>query len=208
MKSKLAYLTASAAALVITTASLQAKDEPGFYVKVDAGASFLQDLKINGSDVTFNPGFRGDIGFGYNFCKSFALEFETGSIWNSVDKINGFTLPSEIDYNLYQYPFLAKAIFKLPLDNGLTPYISGGVGGVGAVFTLDAFGDDQSVSDVTFAYQAEAGLKYAISENIEVGVGYKFLGTTGYDLTGDSIFPLHTDDAFTHAVFASFTWNF
>ncbi|WP_040546675.1 hypothetical protein [Pedosphaera parvula] len=67
MKSKLTYLAASAAALVITTTNLQAKDEPGFYAKVDAGGSLQQDLKINGADFAFNPGFRANLGLRLQF---------------------------------------------------------------------------------------------------------------------------------------------
>ncbi|MDB6125950.1 MAG: hypothetical protein JWQ71_4943 [Pedosphaera sp.] len=205
MKSKLNYLTASAAAFVITTASLQAKDEPGFYAKVDGGGALQQSFKINNSDVAFNPGFRTDIGFGYNFCKAFAVEIEGGSIWNSFDKVGGIPLTSHEEGDLYQYPFLAKAILKLPFENGLTPYIGGGLGGVASTLHLKNSFFDEGSSDFGFAYQAEAGLKYAINQNIEVGVGYKFLGASGYNFFHDS---LRTDDSFSHAIFASFVWNF
>jgi opacity protein-like surface antigen len=200
------YLAASAAALVITTATLQAKDEPGFYAKVDAGGSFQQNLKIEGFDVSFNPGFRGDIGFGYNFCKAFAAEFETGAIWNSFDKVQGLPLAPHAEANLYQYPFLAKAIFKLPFENGLTPYVGAGAGGIGSTLHLknSSVGLDESSSDFTFAYQFEAGLNYAVNEHIDVGVGYKFLGTTGYQFFHDP----RTEDTFSHSIIASFTWNF
>lgn len=208
MKSKVVYLTASAAALLITTASLHAANEPdSFYIKVDAGASFQQDLALNlggpSVDASFNPGVRTAINLGYNVSKSFAVEFETGSIWNSFDKIGGVSVPSEVDLNLYQFPVLAKGILKLPLENGLTPYIGGGAGGILGRLDESEGGFDDSDTDFVFAYQAEAGLKYAINENIEVGIGYKFTGTTGYHF-----FDVRTDDSFNHSVLASFVWNF
>ncbi|EEF62857.1 hypothetical protein Cflav_PD5492 [Pedosphaera parvula Ellin514] len=150
------------------------------------------------------PASAPTLAFGYNFCKAFAAEFETGSIWNSVDKLDGIPLASRASGDLYQYPFLAKAIFKLPFDNGLTPYIGGGVGGIGSTLHLKDPFLDSSSTDFTFAYQAEAGLKYAINEHIDVGVGYKFLGTTGYSFFHGP----RTDDTFNHAIFASFVWNF
>jgi opacity protein-like surface antigen len=205
MKPRLTCLAASAAALVITAGNLQAKDEPDFYAIVDAGGSLQQNININGISTTFNPGYRADIGFGYNVCRGFAAEFEAGSIWNSLDKIGGVPLTSKQEGNLFQYPFLAKAIFKLPLDNGLTPYIGGGIGGVGGTFHLkDEFMDDSS-SDFAFAYSGEAGLRYAINDNMEVGIGYKFLGSTGYKFFHEA---LQTGDSFNHSIFASFAWSF
>ena len=205
MKSKLKYFTASAAALVITAANLQANDEPGFYAKVDAGGALQQKFHMNGTRVDFNPGFRADIGFGYNFCKAFAAEFEVGSIWNSFDKVGGVPLTSNQEGDFYQYPFLAKAVFKHPFQNGLTPYLGAGVGGVGATLHLKPGIYDNSSSDIAFAYQAEAGLKYALNEHIEVGVGYKFLGTHGFDFFNSTI---QTDHTFSHSILASFVWNF
>jgi OOP family OmpA-OmpF porin len=211
MKSKIPYLTTSAAALLITTANLQAQNQPGgFYIKVDAGGALQQDMRFNSSDVTFDPGVRTSLNFGYNFCKSFAAEIETGSIWNSLDKVNGTPLS---DFNqegdLYQVPILAKVIFKLPFENGLTPYIGGGVGGVGASLRLqDSFVDDTD-TDFAFAYQGEAGLKYAINEHIEVGVGYKFIGTSGYSFfENDPFFQAKTSNSYNHSILASFVWNF
>lgn len=209
MKSRI--LTISAAALLITTANLQAQNQPGgFYIKVDACGALQQDMRFNSSEVSFDPGVRTSINFGYNFCKSFAAEIETGSIWNSLDKVNGTPFSAlNQEGDLYQVPILAKVIFKLPFENGLTPYIGGGVGGVGASLRLQDSVVDNTDSDFSFAYQGEAGLKYAINQNIEVGVAYKFIGSSGYSFfENDPFFRAQTGDSFNHSILASFVWNF
>jgi opacity protein-like surface antigen len=217
MKSKVVYLAAaSAAAFVITntnvqaqTAVVQAKNDEGFYVKADAGGAIQQTVKMNGLDVGFNPGFRGDLAVGYNFCPALAAELEGGYLWNSMDTIQGFHLPSTDEGDLFQYPLLAKAVLKIPYENGLTPYFGAGIGGIRSTLHLKEVPVvDGNASDYTFAFAAEAGLRYAVTENIEVSFGYKFLGTTGYDFDFGAAGSVNTKSVYNHSILAGFIWNF
>ena len=109
--------------------------------------------------------------------------------------------------------FLA-AVGGINLKGGWTPYVGAGVGGAATYLTaqnvpLFGFGCHTSYSstDFTFAYQATAGLKYAISENIELGIAYKFTGTTDHNWSDNGV-TFKTDGTVTHAVLASLTWKF
>ena len=64
-----------------------------------------------------------------------------------------------------------------------------------------------SSTDFTFAYQATAGLKYAINETMEVGIAYKFIGTTDHSWSANNV-NFDTDGTMTHAILANFTWKF
>jgi OmpA-OmpF porin, OOP family len=194
-----------------------AYDAGRFYVNADLGGSLLQDVTIKnlGTKVSFEPGVRGDVSFGYNVIGPMAVEFETGSIWNSLDGANRqMVFPGSEHVDLYQVPFLGNMVFRVPLKCGLTPYIGAGLGGVAS--TLDVrfpetfgFHRHESDTDFTFAYQGMAGLKYAFASDMEVGVGYKFLGTLDHSWFGGNPFLVtETKPTYSHSIMASFTYRF
>jgi OOP family OmpA-OmpF porin len=182
------------------------------YVTVDAGAAWQQNLNAKGNgEISFDTGFRSDVALGYNFCKDFSAELETGVIDNSINSIAGRPLSSYgASADVYEIPMLVNAIYRVPLKGAWTPYVGAGVGGVATC--LDAknvplLNPSYSSTDFTFAYQATAGLKYAVSKNIELGIAYKFIGTTDHNWSDDNV-NVKTDGSVTHAVLASFTWKF
>jgi len=191
-----------------------------FYVDADMGAAFQQDAAIknspfgNSGEVQFDPGLRANIRLGYNLSRSFAAEFETGVVWNSINNFstpNGDNKANTLGYSadLYEIPLLANVIYR-PLHGAFQPYIGAGCGGVAGMFTsqhIPLFASGFSDTDWTFAYQAEAGLRYVVSKSVQLGIAYQFLGTTEHDWT-DSGDTLKTDGTMTHAVVASFIWEF
>ena len=66
---------------------------------------------------------------------------------------------------------------------------------------------DFNSTDYTFAYQAELGFKYSLSKYIDLGLAYKFVGTTDHSWT-DNNTNLKTDGTMTHAIIATVTWRF
>ena len=233
MKMTLPYAVASAV-LFAATAHIHAApyapnpypEEPyytrgPFYISADIGGVILQDTtaKNAGAKIAFNPGVRGDLTFGYQIAPPIAVEFETGSIWNSLSTQNGLYISaSGLNVDLFQIPFLANLVFRLPPRNGFSAYIGGGVGGVASQFDVSNPNDNGGFfnsenhitdTDVTFAYQGKIGLTYSFNPNMEVGVGYKFLGTLDHTwFKGDPAFFTHTDPIYSHSFLASFTWKF
>lgn len=216
-----AILNAAAAGTnsVPTSSSTFSADK--FYLDVDAGGSIIPDVDIQSATggaagkVVFDTGFRLAVGVGYNVCSSASLELETGVIWNPIHSVAGNALT---DFNssagLYQVPLLLNAVYRPHVKCPLKPYVGLGIGGVAGVFdssNIPLFGSPASPNlsdtDFTFAYQATVGVKYAVSQHAELGVAYKFLGTTDHDWSDNGV-TLKTDGTMTHTILASFTWRF
>jgi OOP family OmpA-OmpF porin len=179
------------------------------YLKADLGAAFQQEVRIHGADlIDFHNGVRGDLAFGYQANSWFAVEFASGAIWNSGDKIGGVSITSfGGSLDLYQIPMMGNVIFSTPAWHGFKPYIGGGVGGVAALLDfqrpLGAIRD----MDFTFAYQAFGGLNYQLSKHFDLGVGYKFLQTDDHIWAQNGV-TLKTGGTGTHSVTASLSWKF
>jgi len=218
MKTTIHLITVTGAALVMSAMGANASDwSDNLYLGADAGGAFQQNAVMTQSvghagrqTTTFNSGIRGDITVGYNLDKSWAVELESGIIWNSVDKIGVVSL-SSIDQSIdtYSVPILANVIYKVPTGNAWTPYFGVGAGGLADSGDFRVGTTHYYDSTFTFAYQAKAGVDYALTKNASVGIAYKFLGTPNqrFYLSGMNDH-LKLDGIYTHAVVASFTWNF
>lgn len=208
MKFKFLVLCAAGAISMACASNVSAQ----MYVNGEAGVSLLQDLGIHvygiRESARFTPGIRGGISVGYNFSDRFAAELQTAAIWNTVDTING-SPPSDngVTIDLYQFPVLANLIYKTPVKRGFSGYLGAGAGGVATIFDAADFSGDSSDSDFTFAYQGMAGVKYQVASNVDVGIGYRFLGTLDHHwtVTGTG---LSTTALYTHSIMATFTLKF
>ena len=191
------------------------------YLSADFGGVFQQDATYIQSALsgrptaTFNPGIRADINLGYNLNDSWAVELETGFMWNSMDNVGGRSLSSiSQSVDMYSVPILANIIYQVPTKTSWVPYFGVGAGGVVGIYDLKSRGTDYSDTDFTFAYQAEAGLDYALSKNVSVGIAYKFLGALNQHwllspkLPFDTYNPVTLDGVYIHAVVVKFTWSF
>lgn len=170
-----------------------------FYIGADAGGALTGDTRVKqffgpvapGTKVSLDPGVR--VGFigGYKLTDWFSVEGETGVIANNIKSITG----ANIDGNasLANVPFLLNARFELPHGNcPVTPYLGGGAGGAASIINIDHHIDLDGVrmrgNDATavFAYQAFAGLRYAITDQMGLGVEYHYFATTGPTWSADS----------------------
>lgn len=181
------------------------------YLGVAAGGAFQQDVSLhksafgNSGAMAFKPGMRGDLHLGYNLTSSFAVELQSGVVWNPVDTIAG----NSISGNVYEVPLLANVIYR-PFHGAFQPYIGLGCGGAVSTFSSAAtplLPQSYGATDCTFAYQAQVGVDYALSHSVRLGLAYEFLGTTAHDWSAGGS-PLQTSGTMTHAVVASFIWEF
>lgn len=165
-------------------------------------------VTIDQPKMVLGTGVRGDFIAGYSFSKAFSFEVEAGVVYNPFDKLRvggsvGGVSFSEYatvsDMSLWQVPILANVVFTVPLDSRFKPFVGAGVGGIWTIMS----GEDTSNSDFTFAFQGLAGLNFALAENVEVGVVYKFLGTLQHDIGG-----VKTDPLYTSSIMALFTFRF
>jgi opacity protein-like surface antigen len=196
-----------------------------FYVGADAGGALTSDTRVKeffgpvnpGTKVRLDPGVR--VGFvgGYKFTDWFAVEGETGVIANNIKSITGASIDGNAD--LANVPFLLNARFELPHGHcPVTPYFGGGAGGSASVFSVDHHVDLAGVrlrgSDAAavFAYQAFAGLRYAINDQMGIGLEYHYFATTGPTWSADS-HGTETDQlrflgVQSHMISVAFNFNF
>jgi len=200
------WLGATVIAGFAAACSLHAVDANNWYFNADAGGNFIQDVTLKTpmghANTSFDPGLRLDLSGGYKLNASWALEIETGFTYNDVDKVSGQSVGSGND--LYQVPILLNVAYSHAFSDKWSIY--GSLGAGAGINTLEVKGSG-SDADCTFDYQASLGVKYAISKSCDLGLGYKFLGTTGNEWTiaGQKG---KTDEVFNHSILANFTFHF
>lgn len=211
-------------ALLIGSATSRAQSwTDNLYLHTDLGPAFLDNgpTTVRGFSSSSGPfggrghfqvdtGIRGDLSLGYNLTKCFAIEVESGAIWNPGPNAND---------TFYQIPVMLNAIYQIQLSKSWKVYFGAGAGAVismthsqvkDAAFHTPFIFED---SDWSPGYQAEAGIKYALSRHVDIDLGYKFLGIAEYDYrfrnVGDIPFEeVKVNDLFTHSAQLSLTWKF
>jgi opacity protein-like surface antigen len=187
--------------------------QPGdIYFNADLGGVLTQDLIVRnaGQKVPFDPGIGGNLSVGFDVTDALAVELQTGATSSSLH-VNGSSVPafSGFDVNFYQVPLLANVIFKAPLPGGLTPYVGAGAGGVVSELELHHRSYYESDTDITPGYQALAGVKCALNRHTELGVGYRFLGTSSHTwFANNPSAYTSTGPTFSHSILATLTISF
>lgn len=185
------------------------------YVGFDIGPAFQQGITItdtigDSDQVSFGTGVRMDFQLGYNFTPHWAAELESGLIIVPVN--NSVFLGTDfMDVTFVEFPVMLNVIYTQPLGDHASAYVGGGVGGAFSDYSNE-FGESTE-SDATFAYQGLAGLKYSFNEKWELGLTYKFLGTTEHNVGSglDSNFnptTFQSSGTLTHAVVLALTCRF
>jgi opacity protein-like surface antigen len=206
---KLAIALATTAALAATPA--MAKDG-AVYIGGEFGALWANDsdMDFNGvedaisvdyeADMPWNglgdTGWDGDIFIGYDF-GGFRLEGEASMKSADIESLTstGVLFPGfgvaptgtraavgDTDVN----SFMINAMGDFGDDDGVSAFVGAGVGyakvdfdGFGAFANQPAFLDD---SDGGLAWQVFAGLRQAISDNVDMHIKYRYLSAPGVDL--------------------------
>jgi opacity protein-like surface antigen len=192
------------------------------YLHGDIGPAFFQSAPVVSRTFTsfsdsfgsvhrghtyFDTEIRADLSLGCNLTKSFAIEAEAGFIWDPNDNRNNY---------FYQIPVMLNGIYQIPLGHSWNAYLGAGAGAViGKTHSLfpQAFHTPFVFDDTDWSagYQAEAGIKYALSRHVDIDLGYKFLGIAQYDFQFrrvDVSQKVTIDDLFIHSVQASLTLKF
>lgn len=184
---------------VVGTLSAQAQST-GFYVRGDLGGNLTPDVKLNdffgpvakGTEVKMDPGLRAGVAGGYQFCQWFSAEAQVGFYGNRIDSITGAT---EVhDANFANVPFLVNVRLQYPNSSRFTPYIGAGAGfsesilDVGRITIPEANGTVSlhgNATDTVFAYQAFAGLRYALNDRMGLSLEYHYFGADSPSWTAD-----------------------
>ncbi|MGA9779065.1 MAG: outer membrane protein [Limisphaerales bacterium] len=202
------------------------------YAYIDGGIAYQQDATLEetissgtppaiftSGTATFNPGIRGNIALGYDINRSWAAEFDTGVLWNSVDGFDGTSLSSVgASFDTYTIPLLVNIVYRIPIKGPWSSYLGAGAGGAASILSYSQtyLGTRYSWDNSTFVfgYQAKAGLQYKLNKNASLDVAYEFFGSTDPSWSSTQTFGTPADYQFkekgfyTHSLVISFTWNF
>ncbi len=165
----------------------------GFYLAVSGGASFLQsiDFKIEDSSsnkATFDTGWMAALAVGYGLQNGFRAEIEGAHRHNGIDQFRRL----EGSGSLNASTLMVNGYYDINLnDFPIVPYIGVGIGmarinGNGIKRNLVTCCPQVDGSDTVFAYQAIAGLSWRLMPALSIGVEYRFLGTTRFNLDAES----------------------
>jgi opacity protein-like surface antigen len=162
---------------------------PGkWFLRADAGASHVMKTDVPtflsptpGLEAEFNLGLNFGVAGGYQALPWLALEVETGALINSIDKLGN----QPVDAALSQIPLMANVVIRCNNFKRFVPYIGAGAGGVASIFAVDETFDagegtyrlKGADSDVVFAWQGFAGLRYQINDRMSAGIIYRFFAS-------------------------------
>lgn len=167
--------------------------EPGFYLRLDSGASFSRPAAQEvGNDVgtagivglgvgyRFTPYLRGDVTLsyrdGYAIDSSKVMEGLTYHSTGRVDSVAGLA-------SLYVEPYRFGVV---------RPYLGGGVGfarnrvGDVSVTVLDYNGTLEGGANTSFAWQGAVGVGVDLTPNLALDVGYRYVDL-GEGVTGSHV---------------------
>jgi len=220
----------SVASLSLAAATLAAA--PGaraqYYVGIQGGWTGLEGTKssITGTnpvtgttttlpiDHSFNDGFNVGARLGYQF-GPLRLEGEYSFRENTS---NATVLGSKVSGTLSSNTVMFNGIYDFSVGWPVTPHIGLGLGGASldGNFNSPTLGYRSRTSDVVFAYQAIAGVRYPMAPNLALDLDYRYRGTSDVNFTtntftvGGVTFPSRklSGSGNTHNFVASLTWLF
>ena len=200
------------ASTVLATPALARDDS--WYIEGDAGGMILEDVQnlTTANSGTLNTKVGYDVGgiIGYDF-GGFRLEAETSfrraNEDSYVDGTGNFS-GSRLDGGASALSFMMNGLLDFGPDDGLQGFVGGGVG-VARIKNQVYIPIGQQVDDTDtgFAYQALAGIRYPVTDNVDVGLKYRFFNEDNVDLVGRGGSALKTRFR-SHSMMLTLGYNF
>jgi OmpA-OmpF porin, OOP family len=227
------YLMATAMLTAVAAPAFAATDGP--YVGIEGGATIPRstDLDIilnhgtttadynNGYDVKYKTGYDVDAIAGYKF-GPVRIEGEAGykrakvkslavsaPLITDVGAASGTTATAanfDVGNHIGIKTLMANALLDGNFGGGFGGYVGGGAGRAWA----DLAGDN----DNAWAYQGIAGVRYAVTPNVDVGLKYRYFRTgkldfdDGFAVNGTNFTTSAKANYDSHSVLASLAYNF
>ncbi len=208
-----ALLATTSMALLGLTATAQAQDDEGWYVRGNLGYGIHQDPDLEGG---LDSGFHGDglesegnaawsLGVGYEFGNNWRLELDGDTLWTDLGSIS--EIPSS-SAKLRTNSLMLNAIYDFDDFGAWSPYVGAGAGfafGQGDFVAHDflnpialttspacigprTFGQGESCEirddETALGWQLLAGLGYDISENLTWDTHYTYQDYSDFDFDG------------------------
>lgn len=215
-------LLAAVAVAALATPALARDGAP--YVGIEGGIVLPEDLNAdlrvddgfttthynNAFKVDFKKGYDIDAIAGYDF-GMFRLEGELGyKHFRAKDiDVTGAVFDDEdldVSSKANVLSLMGNALLDFSDDSGWSGYAGGGIGRARVKLAGD--------SDSTFAWQAIAGVRYAVSYNMDIGLKYRYFNTKRLNFSDDfddgidSFGVRASGKLHTHSLLASLIYNF
>ncbi len=219
-------IAAALASTAIATPALARND--AWYIGVEGGAMIVEDIALDigtlkaAGQVDHKYGYDVDGIIGYDF-GSFRMEAEVGYKQAQVDAYTSTTSTARGGTLANATPgtfrgasgktsalsFMLNGLLDFGDDDAISGFVGGGVGvaRVKQAYALTSAGKFLNDSDTGFAYQALAGIRAPLTDNIDVGLKYRFFNADGVD-TIDSLGRANKGRFRTHSLLGSLIYNF
>jgi outer membrane protein OmpA-like peptidoglycan-associated protein len=209
----------------------QARDGQA-YIGINGGVSFDDQVDVdidNGDDgprtnaafANTNLGIDGDVVIGYDF-GPFRLEAEGGykrAGYSSLTVLDSGILPGDLmvpsgtvvqnDRDLEIWSGMLNGLVEFGQGDGLQVFAGGGVGlaNLSLPVVVDGVGTVIDDNKTDFAWQLLGGARIALSDNVDLGVKYRYFVADNFRLDAANGSPLNVDYS-AHSVLASLVYNF
>lgn len=203
-----------------------------WYVGGDFGAMIVEDTDLEFTPGTtagttglanlgFNEGYDGALFAGYDF-GAFRLEAEVSYKHADSDELTtvGLTPPGTTgasgifqggDGDISVLSGMINGLLDFGDDDGLSGFVGGGVGiarvDLGNVRAFTNTGDIVDGSDTRLAWQLVAGVRQALSRNVDIHLRYRFFNVDELEFTGFGGRAVRADLR-THSLLGGITFNF
>lgn len=174
----------------------------GPYVSGNIGMAAVSDSDVTDSslpgtpiDLSHDKGFTLGAALGYHF-GSVGFETEIAYQKNDLDQVSMMGSTMDLSGDSSVFSLLANGYYAFLISKSITPYVSAGVGL--AQVKMNNFGVpgsgllNWSDDDMVFAYQVGAGIGYNLSDRFNIGLKYRYFGTSDPEFsTTDADFTSH-----------------
>ncbi|MBF0562676.1 MAG: outer membrane beta-barrel protein [Alphaproteobacteria bacterium] len=206
-------LLGSALVLALTLPLTAQAETKGFYIGAGVGADFAVDSAATAAagrnTVRYDAGPSGLVTVGYGF-GAFRTELEGAYRTNDVSGTGGALL-GNVGGSARTWSLMVNGLYDINTGTPFTPYLGAGVG-VGFVNAslsgTRPAGSPTGLyngSDTTFAYQAIAGVSYAVTPRLSLTADYRYVATTDASFNSGGA-SWNVENA-NHVLTAGFRWT-
>jgi OmpA-OmpF porin, OOP family len=208
-----ALFAVSASVAMAQDSSVLNRQNRGFYIGGGLGANFPadNDFRRNGTDskAKYDPGFAGILNFGYAYGNGLRVEVEPGYRYNDVDKINGADGHGRTQIG----SVMLNGLYDFDIHTPIVPLVPHLGAGIGYARVWDRSFPHNGLTvdghDDTLAYQLIAGVDYALSPGIKLGLDYRYFVAHDADFrVGETPLTSHVGDVQNHTVLLTFRYEF
>jgi OmpA-OmpF porin, OOP family len=179
------------------------------------------DPRINAAFADTKTGVDADVVLGYDF-GAFRLEAEGGykqagydglTVLSTVILPDGVVVPPgtvvQNEEDLKIWSGMVNALVEFGSDDGLQIYGGGGVGVANIDLPVRVAGVGTVIegNETEFAWQLIAGARLALSDNVDLGVKYRYFVADNFQFEAANGSTLESDFD-SHSILASLTYNF